>query len=395
MSLYVFNQYYFDLLKKVKDYSKSNQEKSQAHSIRTAIKTHYSSYDKTAAEYRDFFVKNTETAMSDWENSRFQDLKSAKTWLMQTNGQSQIYEDITLLDVDASIRSKKTFFYYFTLLCIFVKDMTEEEVSKVVGLLKNIKNTEEYEASLETIDDELLKHHLTFLLYLQKQSLVNTSSEQNPETVQEGISDTMQQLETTSLGKLAKEIMGDIDINEVHNSLNGGKNILDSLTNPDGGLSKLLGTVSQKMISKMASGEIKQETLLQDALKFSSQLQNMIPKDSSGMGGMGGFGDIASMMSKVGDLANMMGKSGKKDESGSGSDDNSDDEGGFSFSKMANMIGKFNSSDGKKKQSRPVINKPEINRVSRAKELRKKLERRKREKQSEVVDIDEVKQIKN
>ena len=110
---------------------------------------------------------------------------------------------------------------------------------------------------------------------------------------------------------------------------------------------------------------------------------------------MGGFGDIANMMSKVGDFANMMGKSGKKDESGSGSDDNSDDEGGFSFSKMANMIGKFNSSDGKKKQSRPVINKPEINRVSRAKELRKKLERRKREKQSEVVDIDEVKQIKN
>jgi hypothetical protein len=195
----------------------------------------------------------------------------------------------------------------------------------------------------------------------------------------------MQQLETTSLGKLAKEIMGDIDVNEVQSSISGGGNILESLTNPDGGLSKLLGTVSQKMMSKMSSGELNQETLLQDALKFSSQLQNMIPKGSNGKGG-GGFGDIASMMSKVGDLANMM-NSGKKDGNDSDSNSDDDDGGGFNFSKMASMLGSMGDNGKKQKQSRPVINKPELSRVAKAKQLRKKLERKKRENEARSVSV--------
>ena len=379
MSLYVFNQYYFDLLKKVKDYSRENKGKPQVSNIRTAIKTHYSSYDITASEYREFFIKNTELVRDTWEELQINEIKDAKTWLAREDiGHCEVYNGISLLDVESSIKSKKTFFYYFTLLCIFVKDMTEEQVGHVVGLLKNIKNMDEFEKSLESIEDVLLKRHLTFLLYLQRQSVsASTSSnnaEENQSNVREGIDETMQQLETTSLGKLAKEIMSDIDVNEVHESISKGGNILESLTNPEGGLSKLLGTVSQKMISKMASGEIKQETLLQDALKFSGQLQNMIPKDASGMGG---FGDIANMMSKVGDLANMMNNNSKD------SDDSDDDiSGGFNLSKMASMLGNLNN-DNKKKQSRPVINKPELARVSKAKQLRKKLERKKREKEQE------------
>jgi len=376
MSLYVFNQYYFDLLKKVKDYSRSNQGKVEANNIRKSIKENYSSYDKTAAEYRDFFIKNTEVARNLWETSEIVDIKSAKTWLVREEiGSLQVYEGITLLDVDGSIRSKKTFFYYFTLLCIFVKELTQEEVGNIVSLLKNIKNIDEFEKSLETIEDALLKRHLTFLLYLQKNS--TSASSENTNDPREGIEDTMQQLETTSLGKLAKEIMGDIDINEVQSSLSGGGNILESLTNPNGGLSKLLGTVSQKMISKMTSGEIKQETLLQDALKFSSQLQNMIPKGANGGGGAGPFCDIASMMSKVGDLANMMNTGGNNDNDS----DSDDDSNGFNFSKMASMLGSMGD-DKKHKNSRPVINKPELSRLTKAKQLRKKLERKKREKEA-------------
>ena len=381
MSLYVFNQYYFDLLKKVKDYSRSNKEKVEAQNIRKSIKENYSSYDKTAAEYRDFFVKYTETARNLWETSEIVDIKGAKEWLaIDKIGSSFVYENISLLDVDSSIRSKKTFFYYFTLLCIFVKELTQEEVSNIVGLLKNIKNVDEFEKSIENIEDVLLKRHLTFLLYLQKNSTGGTSTEHLTES-REGINDTMHQLETTSLGKLAKEIMGDIDINEVQNTLSGGGNILESLTNPEGGLSKLLGTVSQKMISKMTSGEIKQETLLQDALKFSSQLQNMIPKGANGGGGGGAFGDIASMMSKVGDLANMMNNVGNKNGDDSNSDSD-DDSGGFNFAKMASMLGSMGDSGKKQKQSRPVINKPELSRLTKAKQLRKKLERQKRDKES-------------
>ena len=382
MSLYVFNQYYFDLLKKVKDYSRENKGKPQVNVIRSAIKTNYSSYDITASEYRDFFIKNTELVRDTWEDLQINEIADAKTWLVREDiGNCHIYEGISLLDVESTIRSKKTFFYYFTLLCIFVKDMSEEQVGHVVGLLKNIKNMDEFEKSLESIDDALLKRHLTFLLYLQRQSVsasaaaastVDDEAEQS--TVREGIDETMHQLETTSLGKLAKEIMCDIDVNEVHQSISKGGNILESLTNPEGGLSKLLGTVSQKMISKMASGEIKQETLLQDALKFSGQLQNMIPKDASGMGG---FGDIANMMSKVGDLANMMNNKSKDSDNSDSDDDNN----AFDLSKMASMLGNLNNDIKKNKQPRQIINKPELSRVSKAKQLRKKLERKKREKE--------------
>ena len=108
MSLYVFNQYYFDLLKKVKDYTRGGQGKVQASSIRKAIKNNYGSYDKTAAEYRDFFITNTEEARNLWESSTITDIKGAKTWLANESiGVSQIYDGITLTDVDTSIRSKK------------------------------------------------------------------------------------------------------------------------------------------------------------------------------------------------------------------------------------------------------------------------------------------------
>jgi hypothetical protein len=385
MSLYVFNQYYFDLLKKVKDYCRSSQGKVQANNVRKAIKKNYASYDKTAKEYREFFSASAQHARGAWESTKTSNIKDAKEWLECAEiANTQIYDGITVADIDSCIKSKKTLFYYFTLLCIFVnEELTQEEVDKIVGLLKNIKNVDEFEKSIESIEDALLKQHLTFLLYLQKNSTsgVSTESSDASGATREGIDETMQQLETTSLGKLAKEIMGDIDINEVQNSLTGGGNILESLTNPDGGLSKLLGTVSQKMISKMTSGEIKQETLLQDALKFSSQLQNMIPKGQGG--GAGGFGDIASMMSKVGDLANMMNAGNKKKSKGDDSDSDSEDDGeGFNFAKMASMLGSMGDNGKKEKHSRPIINKPELSRVARAKQLRKKLERQKRAKEA-------------
>ena len=395
MSLYVFNQYYFDLLKKVKDYCRSSQGKVQASTIRKAIKKNYASYDKTAKEYHEFFSANTQHARNMWESTKTSNIKDAKEWLeCEEIANTPIYDGITLSDIDSCIKSKKTLFYYFTLLCIFVnEELTQEEVDKIVGLLKNIKNVDEFEKSIESIEDVLLKQHLTFLLYLQKNSTSGVSTE-STEASREGIDETMQQLETTSLGKLAKEIMGDIDINEVQNSLTGGGNILESLTNPDGGLSKLLGTVSQKMISKMTSGEIKQETLLQDALKFSSQLQNMIPKGQGG--GAGGFGDIASMMSKVGDLANMMNAGNKKKGKGKGSDSDSDSEDdgeGFNFAKMASMLGSMGDNGKKEKHSRPVINKPELSRVAKAKQLRKKLERLKRAKEATQIQDTSEKQL--
>jgi len=105
----------------------------------------------------------------------------------------------------------------------------------------------------------------------------------------------LKELEGTSLGKLAKDIMGDLNINEIQESLSGGDNIMETLQNPDNNISKMISSVSTKMLSKIASGELKQENLLNDAMMLATKLPNMIP---GGMGGLGGLGDLGKMFSQ-------------------------------------------------------------------------------------------------
>jgi hypothetical protein len=170
-------------------------------------------------------------------------------------------------------------------------------------------------------------------------------------------------------------------VSEIHKSFSGDGNIFSALSNPDGGISKLLGTVSQKMMSKMASGEIKQENLLSDALKFSTQLQGMIPKPSgSGSGNDGtnplGNFDIGDIMSKVGGLASMMGGGGG----------GSKNDGGFDMSQLASMMGSMmgnQKSGGRTKGSRTTVDTSSLNRSAKAKQLRRKLERRRQEQEQQ------------
>ena len=53
--VHVFNQYYFDLLKKLKDIAKNNRKQDFSPIIRKAIKESYTSYDKLSNVYSKFF----------------------------------------------------------------------------------------------------------------------------------------------------------------------------------------------------------------------------------------------------------------------------------------------------------------------------------------------------
>lgn len=395
MSLYIFNQYYFDFLKKVKVYARNSPDRllPVTKPLRKAIRENYQSYDKESEEYRAFFVAAIASVTDSW--LKVETLDEAKAWIDSEDVSSvEIYKGITLGALAAFIRSKKTLFYYFTLLCMFSDaTMSDDDATKIVDILKGMKGVKnkdpevpkdpkedvavvevEKEKEKETFREEIsntsTRHYLQFLAYLQ--SYVTPPG-------QEAMSDTMKELETTTLGKLAKEIMEDIDVAEIHKSISSDGDILKSLANPDGGISKLLGTVSQKMISKMASGEIKQENLLADALKFSSQLQGMMP--GGGGGGGGGF-DIASMMSKVGDLANMAKMMGGGPPGGGGGGDGGGGGGGagFDMSSLSEMMGSLGlgagAGAGGGGKTRTVINTAALSRADKAKQLRRKLERR-------------------
>jgi hypothetical protein len=293
----------------------------------------------------------------------------------------EIYKGITFGTVECAIRSKRSLLHYFVLLSLFCHpDLDNDTVSKYVSVLKNIDNDEQFSKMIDATEDAHVKVYLGFLKHLQT-TQVGRKSKTEPNMSGSGsgfgaMDDSMRELESTTLGKLAKEIMNEVDVSELQKSIQDEGDILKSLANPEGGFAKLLGTVSQKMIGKLASGEIKQETLLQDALQFSGKLKGMLPKEAQGLG------DLGDMMSKMNDLAGMMGGMGMGGGGNGGGD-------GFDMSNLANMMNAMKGGGGDaKKGTRTAFNTAEMSRVAKAKQMRRKLEKRRRADAANASDKD-------
>lgn len=293
--IYVFNQYYIDLLKKVKKYASDIKDSNQtALHINKTIKEHYKSMDKMSQEYV-AILKHTEF----WDS--YEGLE--EPWTTDTFSDIDLYKDITFNQIVSIFKEKHTLHHYMLIFALLRNENID--IDNTVELLKNI-SSKDFDNKISEIDDTIK----TILLKLKKLHSVQTSNIFDNE---------LKELEGTSLGKLAKEIMGDLNIKELQDSLQSSENIMETLQNPDNNISKMIGSVSSKMISKIASGELKQETLLSDALSLASKLPGMMP-GGGGSGGLGGLGDIGKMFQqfqKMGfDPSKMMGEMGSKQNKG-------------------------------------------------------------------------------
>jgi hypothetical protein len=368
----IFNQYYFGFLKKVKDIARNLKHSSSSkdpkdpellyNKILKAIKNSYASYDTSSNEYHEWFINNEElqNAYEQWSIS-VKTYKDIETWILDSNVKdSEIYKDISINDIHTVIDKKYTLYYNIAILYIFSHDITDVQLTHIVQLIKNLKEKELFDKEIAEIENENIRNTLQVLMEIQQETLSTT------------FESSFKELEETSLGKLAKEIMSDINLDEIQTSLQKEDDILKALSNPDGGLTKLLGSVSQKMISKMASGEIKQETLLQDAMAFSSQIRNMTSggnNEEGGMGGLGGLGDIGSMLEQF-----------QKMTSGNGN-------GGLgNIQEMMASMGMGMGAGGNQRQQKngghrtqTRIDTSKMNRVIQAKQLRNKLEKKKQQ----------------
>lgn len=285
----IFNEYYFDLLKKIKNIARATKHDSHnARVILRAIKKNYASYDKISPEFRAYV--NAEQRDDIWStyDEIGSDIDSLIGWV-DSHGDIMLFKDISLETVQSEIADDLVFHHYLSLISLFRRDIPEGDLEKVIGHLKSS------DVELD-VGDESLATRANKVKQLQ--------TKYTEKAVKDQIN-SLPDIENTSLGKLAKEIMDEMNIEELQTSLGNG-DIMQALANPDGGLVKLLGTVSQKMISKMSSGEIKQENLLQDAMKLAGQiggkdmgmLSNMASMFGGGTGA-GGFNinDISKMMS--------------------------------------------------------------------------------------------------
>lgn len=274
VSARVFNQYYFNVLRQLKSIARTQKNKV----VLKAIKKHYSSWDTQSGEYQAWFngagvhrlVGCTDVPWAAYEA----DASVYDTW---TKSEVFIYREISLDLIEALLTDSNTIHHFLTALCIFRKPMDSVTLETTLAAVKA-------SGIASDAEDPLVTRLKTFRAGVGAGVGAGVSKP--------GL-EAFAGLENTSIGKMAKEIMDEIDVSEIQKSIGDDGDIFKALSNPDNGIMKLVSTVSQKMMEKMSSGELKQESIIGDAMSF-------FGKAMGGAGGAGGTdGGSPDMMKTI------------------------------------------------------------------------------------------------
>jgi hypothetical protein len=326
-SVFVFNQYYVDLLKRLKSKCKENKDCEKAKSILALIKDNYTTLDKSSNEYIEFL--NDQISVEKWE-----DFTKNDEWFTE-NSEIQIFKSISIEDISSVLEDKYLQLHFLSVFYIFKENLTEEISTQIVNVLQNLNVS-----TLNELEDENHKQIVKRLLDFRNANIKEKA----------GID--MNFIEDTTIGKLAKEIMQDIDVDKIQKKIGENGDILKAIGDPDSGLADVITNVSQKMANKISNGELKQENILQDALKFASTMPGMM----GGGKGNKNTPDLSNMMQM---MSSMMGDSN-----------------------MQNMF--KNMTGGPKKGQRTTVNEGALKKMAHMKKLKKKL--REKQKNTEVSD---------
>ena len=301
-STYIFNQYYIDLLKKLKTIAKKHKQHSEtAKKVLKTIKDNYQTYDKTSSQYVEFFKEKCSNEF--WESYVALDKNGCEEWLKnEDNEKIEIFNNITLKDIVKLLRNDFITHHFLSVLYIYTNDLNEEQITVILKLLQSI--SEEQENNTEIIvDNDNIKKVLTRLNEIKIENIKSNPSFNN-----------MDSLKDTTIGKIAKEIMNDVDLSKIKQSITDEGDIFKAIAKPDSGFGELFTNVSQKMSSKISSGELSQEAIMKDAMKFASILPGLFGGNTEESGG-GGF-DMSSMMNMMKMMNTMNGGGGKKHRTG-------------------------------------------------------------------------------
>ncbi len=296
----VFNQYYFDVLKKLRALARERKEDSrEARGVLKAVKKNYLSWDKDSGEYREWF--NAADADGEWDRyaALENETEALEAWASGTT--AVLYKDMPVTMVRVIFKDVASFHYFTTILCVLRRDDVSGELLKsVLDALKAIAKESDAElaARVAAIESEVVRHLMerAVVLHASQRTAMAQAAAAEAATAKAGMP-SFAGMEETSLGRLAKEIMDEVNVDELQKSVGEDGDILKALANPDSGLLKLVGTVSQKMVSKMATGELNQENLLSDALQFATKMGGNIP----GLGNLAGMGNMLSSLMGGGD----------------------------------------------------------------------------------------------
>lgn len=378
---YIFNQYYIDLIKKLKTTSKKHKEKSNtAKKVFTEIKSNYLTLDKNSDEYLIFINNNiSDEIINSYKNIKLEDEKEkdnvtekekdnedihenenenenenltniANKWLTD-NSELNIYNNINLSEIRKILRDDYICHHYLSIFFILSRDLPDELVVNIVNMLQQ----NNYEDELENMEDND-NNFKTILKNLQKIKHIK---------IKKSINLNLGGMENTTLGQLAKEILEDVDINKLQKSMGEDGDVLKSLGDPNSGFSDIITNVSQKMATKISSGELNQENLMKDAMKFATMMPGMFGNQQQGNGQKNSGANMGNMMSMFADLMSQ----------NKNNDDLPD------LNTMKNMAKDINTG---KKGTRSGINDQGYKKLAMQKKLKKKLSNK--HKQSDITN---------
>lgn len=254
----VFNQYYIDLIKRLKSICKKTETPTPlTKKIIKSIRENYHTVDKSSDDYIIFCCENISEEL--WDSYiELENVEEANKWCDDKN-EVYLYKNVSLKDIKDLISDTYLYHHYISVFYIFKKELSTEITTLIIKLLQDTdKNT-----SIDEIEDEKIKKLLERLTLIRKTEFKNKT----------GID--MKGMENTTLGKLAKEILEDVDVEKLKKSIGDNGDILKAIGDPDSGFSELITNVSKKMSEKISGGELKQENLLSDAMQFASLMPGL------------------------------------------------------------------------------------------------------------------------
>jgi hypothetical protein len=314
-NVYIFNQYYLELLKLCKAEAKKVKDDSKpARDLLRAVKKHYASFDKLDAGHLTFFRESAGETLAQYLDGteHVVHLDPSVIW----------YKGDVTFGTIANLLKNLTLQNQY---CLIFGLLVQEDVDGA-DVVKMLQGGEIATEGWSTKNEDVMKRLMEVSVKVSKEA--------------KGFPG-LEDLESTSLGRLAKEIMEDPEVKNLQDAMRnmatgdgaGATDIFSMLggggdPEASGGIAKLMGTVSQKMVQKLMSGEIKQETLLQDAMTFAGKMQGMIP---GGM--MGDLSKLGGMLGGLGGLGAAMGGDAGGGAGGAGGG------GGFDMSQLMSMMG--------------------------------------------------------
>ena len=298
-SVVIFNQYYYDLLTKLRKIAKKHREHSEtAKRVSDLIKDNYKEFDKSSNEYISYIKENCNDEF--WKSYLEVSKEECDEWLKREEvGKVEIFKDINIKDISKLLRDNFLCHHYISCFYIYKNEMSDESASTILKILQS------FDESFE-LDDEEYKKVISRLNNLKTEKVKTDTSY-----------DSLGNLKDTTIGKIAKEIIEDVNIDKFKQTINNEGDILKALVNPENGLGELFTAVGNKVTNKISSGELSQDLIMKDALKFASILPSMF----GGGGGCGGgddeeggskfnMGDMMKMMSAMGAMGAMGGGGG-------------------------------------------------------------------------------------